>query len=217
MVSAGSNQDLTLDRSQGILWRGDGAVFRGEERRWVPTEQTPSGQGVGPSEAVTWLQKHSPTPCRVPVGVIGGRDCDEATAVMARDLGRILGTMGLTLLCGGKGGVMAAACQGISEAGGLSIGLLPDDDWEAANTFVSVPIATGIGVARNALIARASLCLVAVGGGYGTTSEVAFGLQFGRPVFALAGAPDLDGVQHLADSAAAKDAVARVVLALDAG
>lgn len=207
--------ELRLDRSAGQLWRRDGALFQAEGRAWVGSDKAPDGQAVTPIEAVKWFQKDSSTPCRVPVGVIGGRDCDDATAAAARELGLALADMGLTVLCGGKGGVMEAACHGVAEAKGLSIGLLPDDHWSAANPYVSVPIASGIGVARNAIIARASLCLVAVGGGYGTTSEAAFALQFGRPVFALAGAPDLVGVERLKDSKAAAEAVARVVLALD--
>ena len=91
---------------------------------------------------------------------------------------------------------------------------MPDDDAAAANPHVSVPIATGIGVARNAIIARAALCLVAVGGSYGTLSEVAFGLQFGRPVIGLCGAPEVVGVHAVADVYAALAAVARTVLAL---
>ncbi len=79
---------------------------------------------------------------------------------------------------------------------------------------MTIPVATGIGLARNAVIARACLALAAVGGGYGTTSEVAFALQFGRPVFGLAGAPALAGVRHLPSVAAAADALGRCVLAL---
>ena len=94
------------------------------------------------------LQKSSSTPCRVPVGVIGGRECTDTMAAVAHDLGSALADMGLTVLCGGKGGVMEATCQGVAEANGLSIGLLPDDHWSAANPYVSVPIASGIGVAR---------------------------------------------------------------------
>jgi uncharacterized protein (TIGR00725 family) len=109
---------------------------------------------------------------------------------------------------------MEEVCRGVAEAGGLSIGLLPDDEPEAANPFVTVPLATGIGVARNALIARAACCLVAIGGGYGTLSEIAFALQFKRPVFLLDGAPSVDGAQACSDAETALDAVARVILAL---
>jgi uncharacterized protein (TIGR00725 family) len=83
-----------------------------------------------------------------------------------------------------------------------------------ANPHVSVPIATGIGIARNALVARAALCLVAIGGGYGTISEIAFALQFEKKVFVLADGPLIDGVQPCDDAAQAADGVARVVLNL---
>lgn len=130
---------------------------------------------------------------RVPVGVIGPKDATTEQLAVAESLGAELSRHGLQLLCGGKNGVMEAACKGSLEAGGLPIGLLPDDEWHVANPYVAVPIATGIGPARNAIIARGSRALVAVGGGYGTLSEMAFGLHFGRPVFSIAGAPFVEG------------------------
>ena len=83
------------------------------------------------------------------------------------------------------------------------------------NPFVSILIPTGIGLARNAIIARGAFCLIAVGGSYGTLSEVAFGMQFGKRVFGLDGAPHVDGVLHLPSVDAALGDLARVVLALD--
>jgi uncharacterized protein (TIGR00725 family) len=110
---------------------------------------------------------------------------------------------------------MEAACRGIATAGGISVGLLPDAEWDAANAYVSIPIATGIGVARNAIIARACWALVAVGGGYGTISEAAFGLQFGRPVFGLAGAPRIPGVVQLEDWPELEERLCRAFLRLE--
>ena len=92
-------------------------------------------------------------------------------------LGRGLAGLGVVVLCGGLVGVMTAVSRGAAEAGGTVVGVLPNGDWRTANPWVTIPIATGIGVARNAVIARAALALVAVGGGYGTLSEIAFGLQ----------------------------------------
>ncbi len=109
---------------------------------------------------------------------------------------------------------MQAVCEGVARVGGLSIGLLPDADASQANPFVGVVIATGIGEARNALIARASFCLIAIGDSYGTLSEVALGRQFGKTVIGLEGAAHVDGVEHV-DTA--RDAIARVAeLALSA-
>lgn len=153
-------------------------------------------------------------PLRTPVAVIGTRTPTAAQSSAAFAMGRFLAGHGVTVLCGGRSGVMEEVCRGVAEAGGLSIGLLPDDEPEAANPYVTVPLATGIGVARNALIARAACCLVAIGGGYGTLSEIAFALQFKRPVFLLEGAPSVDGAQACTDADAALDAVARVILAL---
>jgi uncharacterized protein (TIGR00725 family) len=95
----------------------------------------------------------------------------------------------------------------------VTIGLLPDADPSFANPHVGIVIATGIGEARNALIARASLCLVAIGDSFGTLSEVALGRQFGKPVFGLDGAAQLEGVVQRATVDQALQAVARCALA----
>ena len=207
---------LHLDKAGERLLDSEGRVFLAAERRWKTGEGAEPGPEITAAEAVRWLQRDSGAPCRVPIGLIGGREITEAQDALAEEVGAGLAALGLTLICGGKGGAMAAACRGMARGGGLSIGLLPDNDWSAANPHVSIPIATGIGVARNAIIARASLCLIAVGGGYGTLSEVAFGLQFGRPVFALAGAPEVEGVRAMADWSALETALCNLVLALKA-
>ena len=119
------------------------------------------------------------------IGVIGGEQADEAHAALAYEVGRELGARGHTLVCGGRGGVMREACRGARDAGGLTVGILPGDDASDANEFVDVAVITGIGFARNTIIARTAQALVAVGGAYGTLSEIAFGLSAGRPVIAL--------------------------------
>jgi hypothetical protein len=106
--------------------------------------------------------------------------------------------------------------RGAAEAGGTVVGVLPNGDWRTANPWVTIPIATGVGVARNAIIARAALALVAVGGGYGTLSEIAFGLQFGKPVLGFFDAEPLSGVERVTTVDEALDRVARVVLELPA-
>ena len=134
---------------------------------------------------------------RVPIGIIGPREATLHQRELAEELGFALAQHGLQLLCGGKNGVMEAACKGHAAGGGLPIGLLPDEEWQAANPYVAIPIATGIGPARNAIIARSCLVLVAIGGGVGTLSEMALGLQFKRLVLALADAPVVEGVPRL--------------------
>ncbi len=205
---------LFLDRTRRLLCDDRGRCFHPERRRWLVLGGPVSGDPVEPAEAVTWLQRDSGRPCRVPVGVIGARAAGARQMETAEAVGAGLAALGLTVLCGGRLGVMEAVCRGAAEAGGLTVGLLPDDDWREANSYVQVPIATGIGVARNAVIARAALALVAIGGGTGTLSEVAFGLQFGRPVFGLAGAPRVEGVVMLDDWPSLKTPLCRKVLAL---
>ena len=214
---------MRLDRTSGRLWDDAGQkMFDPVRRRWrgAPVAVGPAGEVVTAVEAARWLQRDSGVPCRAPIGVVGPRSPTDRQSRTSYDVGHVLGQMGLTVLCGGRGGVMEAVCRGAVEGGGTTIGILPDDDWTAANPFVTHPVATGIGVARNAIVARAALCLVAVGGGYGTISEIALALQFGRPVFALAQAPAIEGVRVLPDEHAANaaaDAVARVVLGLTPG
>jgi uncharacterized protein (TIGR00725 family) len=99
----------------------------------------------------------------------------------------------MPVLCGGKNGVMAAVSEGVSSQGGLVIGLLPEDDTSLANPHLSVALPTGLGITRNALVARAARVMIAVGGGLGTTSEMALALQWGKPVFAMHDAPDVPG------------------------
>ena len=133
----------------------------------------------------------------VPVGIVGPREASAEERRLAKELGRQIGLLGVPVLCGGRTGVMEAAAAGAKSAGALTVGILPDDEWSAANDYIDLPLATGLGPARNAVIARACDALVAVGGLYGTVTEVAYGLHFGKPVFGLAGAPQVEGVRHL--------------------
>jgi hypothetical protein len=205
---------LLLDRQAGVLRHASLGRFDPEARVWRP--DAGSGTPVGLRDAVRWLQRESGRRCRPPIGVIGAREASEAQLADALALGRGLAEMGLVVLCGGLVGVMTAVSKGAAEAGGTVVGMLPDGDWRTANPWVTIPIATGIGVARNALIPRAALLLVAIGGGYGTISEMAFGLQFGKPVLAIGGAGPLAGVEPMASADEALDRVARVVLELPA-
>lgn len=119
------------------------------------------------------------------VAVCGAGCCDGPTAEVARQIGRLLAASGALLLCGGLGGVMAAACRGAHEAGGLTIGLLPGSDPNEANPDVDIPIATGMGQARNVVLVLAAETVIAVGGEAGTLSEIALALKVGRPVIGL--------------------------------
>ncbi|MGH9090129.1 MAG: TIGR00725 family protein, partial [Acidimicrobiales bacterium] len=119
------------------------------------------------------------------VGVVGPGSADPGVEATAEEVGRLVATAGAVLVCGGLGGVMAAACRGALAAGGLTLGILPGEDRRAANPWVTVAVATGMGELRNGLVVRASDALVAIGGGYGTLSEVALALRSGRPVVGL--------------------------------
>jgi uncharacterized protein (TIGR00725 family) len=123
----------------------------------------------------------------------------------AEQVGRLLAEAGAVVVCGGLGGAMEAACRGAKSAGGTTLGILPGRSRCDANPHVDVALATGLGEARNALVVRAADALVAVGGGYGTLSEIALALKAGTPVVGLgtwelarAGEPDA-GVVRAAD------------------
>ena len=216
------NDTLRIDRAAGALARADGRVYDTRAREWVARPRSATVPAVGPAAAepvsavvaLRWLAREARVPMRVPVGVIGPREATPDQLAAAEAVGAGLADLGLPVICGGRGGVMQAVCEGVQRAGGLSIGLLPEADPELANPHARLVIATGIGEARNALIARAALCLVAIGDSFGTLSEVALGRQFGKHVIGLAGAARVDGVAHVGSVEAARDAVARVALGL---
>jgi len=145
------------------------------------------------------------------VAVIGGSQAPPEVAALAREVGREVARKGAVLLCGGLGGVMAAAAQGASEAGGVSLGVLPDADRGRANPHLTYSIATNLGHARNILIAHSADGVIAVDGDYGTISEAAIALKLGKPVVALKADWDLRGLQR---AASAQEAVALVWTAL---
>jgi uncharacterized protein (TIGR00725 family) len=206
---------LLLDeRSQSLGNAETGERFEADTRRWLRAPAPLAGERISLLEAAAWLQHRSGWRLRQPVGVIGPREASAEQMAAAEDLGRGLARTGFAVVCGGRQGVMEAVCHGVAKGGGISVGLLPEAEAAYANNYVTVAIATGIGEARNAIIARAAFCLVAIGNSYGTLSEVALGLQFGRPVFGLVGAAEVPGVRALPDVEAALDAVARVALAL---
>jgi uncharacterized protein (TIGR00725 family) len=120
-----------------------------------------------------------------PVAIVGPGDGGQKECLAAYRVAYCLARAGITLVCGGRGGVMEAASRAAHDADGLVIGFLPEDDLSGANPYLGIAIPTGMGEMRNALIARASVCLIAIGGGMGTLSEVALGLKWGKPVFSL--------------------------------
>lgn len=119
------------------------------------------------------------------VAVVGSASCDEPVAAMARAVGQEIGRRGAVLVCGGRGGVMEAACQGVKAQGGITVGILPGTDRREANRYVDIPVVTGLGDARNAIIVRSADVVIAVSGGYGTLSEIGLALKMGRPVVGL--------------------------------
>jgi uncharacterized protein (TIGR00725 family) len=125
----------------------------------------------------------------------------------AEEVGRLLAERGCVVVTGGEDEVMAAAHRGAKSAGGATIGILPGERHEAANEWADHVVVTGIGHARNLAVAASGQGVIAVGGGWGTLSEIAFARRLGRPVVALQGAPVVEGVQVVATPAEAVDLV----------
>ena len=119
------------------------------------------------------------------IAVIGGSQCSSQEARLAEEVGRGLAKRGVTLVCGGLGGVMEAACRGASSEGGVTIGILPGENRQAANRYVQFPIVTGIGYARNVAVVKSAQAVIAISGSYGTLSEISHALQNGIPVIGL--------------------------------
>ncbi len=147
------------------------------------------------------------------VSVIGGSQCTPATAETAAAVGRQLAEREHELVCGGLGGVMAAACRGASSVGGQTIGILPGESRTAANAHVDTAIATGLGDARNMLVVLNGDAVIAIDGAAGTLSELGHALNAGRPVAGLGThrIETIDGITHVDTPGAAVEHVERAV------
>jgi uncharacterized protein (TIGR00725 family) len=142
------------------------------------------------------------------VAVIGPSDATPDEATRAETVGRLLAGHGAVVVCGGLGGVMEAVSRGAAGAGGKVVGILPGADRDDANEHLTVALTTGMGEMRNALVVRAADVVIAVGGAYGTLSEIAFALRTGVPVVGI-------GTWELDDVVDAPDPDAAVALALE--
>jgi len=142
------------------------------------------------------------------VAVVGPGDASPAEVEAAELIGRGIAERGDVLVCGGRGGVMAAACRGATANGGITIGILPGTDRSASNEWLTVAIPTGLGELRNGLVVRAADVVVAVGGAYGTLSEVALALKTGVPVIGLR-TWDIEGIQTVDSPESAIRAIER--------
>jgi uncharacterized protein (TIGR00725 family) len=119
------------------------------------------------------------------IAVIGDSSCSPEEAKLAESVGELLAQRGATIVCGGLGGVMEAVCRGAKSKGGLTVGILPGEDSSMANSWVDIPVVTGIGKARNVAVVKSAQAVIAIGGGYGTLSEIAYALKSNIPVIGL--------------------------------
>jgi uncharacterized protein (TIGR00725 family) len=139
------------------------------------------------------------------IAVIGAGSADEQLLKTAEEVGRLIARRDAILICGGLGGVMEAASKGARSEGGVTVGILPQNHKNEANPYIDVPVATGFGEGRNVIIVRSADAIIAVGGEYGTLSEIAFGLRMGKPVIGIK-TWDIKGLVKAED---AEDAVSK--------
>lgn len=177
---------MFFDEKEENFYLNDNKIFDFKHMKWLDTSTIPEDaiKITSSADALKKLQK-SKNKIKFPIGVIGSNEPTIEQYQIAEKLGNKISELGFIVMCGGRAGVMEAVCKGVAQAGGISIGLLPETNADNANNFVTIPLATGIGIARNSIIAAASLCLIAIGGGYGTLSEIAYGLQFKKKVFSI--------------------------------
>jgi len=119
------------------------------------------------------------------IGVIGDSSCSPEEAKLAETVGELLAQRGAIIVCGGLGGVMEAVCRGAKSKGGLTVGILPGQDSGMANPWVDIPVVTGLGEARNVAVVKSAQAVIAIGGRYGTLSEIAYALKSNIPVIGL--------------------------------
>lgn len=140
------------------------------------------------------------------IAVIGQNECGAELTALAEEVGTEIARRRHTLVCGGMGGVMEAACRGAKSQGGTTIGILPGKDARDGNSYVDIPILTAMSHARNAILVRTAQAVIAVGGRYGTLSEIGLALAIDRPVFGLK-TWEIDGVQRVRTAREALDRI----------
>ncbi len=133
------------------------------------------------------------------IGIIGAHSCDETATELAETAGRLIADNGAILVCGGRGGVMEAACKGARDAGGTTIGILPGTDPDEGNPYLSYRVVTGLGEGRNMIIIRSVDSAIAISGSYGTLSEIALCLRAGVPIVSLK-SWDIPGMELVTDN-----------------
>lgn len=148
------------------------------------------------------------------IGVIGSGHSSPRGEALAEQVGRSLAQRDVVLVCGGLGGIMEAASRGCAEAGGEVLGILPGDSVLSANPYVTIPVVTAMGHARNIIIAHTAHALIAIEGEYGTLSEIAIGLKLGKPVVQLGSSLN---IQKTLKAETAEQAVDMIFNFLDGG
>jgi len=138
------------------------------------------------------------------VAVVGSGVATDELYEKAREVGRLIAERGATVVCGGLSGVMEAAARGATEAGGMAIGILPDEDRRRQNGYLTYSVATGVGQARNLAVVCSGDVVIAVGGEYGTLSEIGLARKVGRPVVVLEG---WDLGEHVSAASSPKEAI----------
>jgi len=144
------------------------------------------------------------------IAVVGGHKCSKKIYQIAEEVGSLIAEQGWILVCGGRTGVMEAACKGAKKQNGLTVGILPSSNGEDANKYVDVKIPTGLGYARNILVVRSSDVVIAISGEYGTLSEIAFAFNEEKPIVGI-DTWEIEGIKKVKTAQKAIDYIKREV------
>lgn len=146
------------------------------------------------------------------IGVIGGSDCDKRTADIAYSVGKKIARAGFGIVTGGLGGVMEAASKGCKEAGGVTVGIIMQEEHSYANQYIDIVIPTGMGIARNILVVRTALGIIAINGRFGTLSEISFALQIEKPIIGINTWDISEKIMHVTNpEQAVKEIIKRII------
>ena len=145
------------------------------------------------------------------ISVIGAGSCSNEMYAIAEEVGKLIALNGAVLVTGGLGGVMEAASKGAREAGGITVGILPGFSRDEANSYVDIPITTGLSHARNVIVARSADAVIAISGEYGTLSEIAIALKLGKPVIGLKTWDSVEGIIHVQSPSEAMKKIAAFI------
>lgn len=181
-----------------IYFCNSNKMFVLNDNNWMLQNENINLKTISHQEVLK-IYQNSSNKIILPISVVGAGNPNEEEYLVAYEFGKIMAEIGITVLCGGRSGVMEAVCKGVAQNHGIAIGMLPNLDIEDANKYLSIAIPTGIGLSRNTIIATAGFCMFSIGGTHGTLSEIAFALQYKKLVMSIYLPYNINGIINVAN------------------